>query len=181
MPDTKRTFTDLITNLFQDGQQTNQITAQDVRDLIASMVMPCGNCYFEDNASATTINTLNVYEAIAGTYLSDLTTDMTVNAAGLFTYTGTPDRHFHIASSVSLTAAGNSKTVNLKWFKNGSTGLQSKHSRFIATGANESAMAVHADAMLSTNDTLQLKIANATDTTNFTVTNAYCFLMGMFI
>lgn len=36
MADTIRTENDLLTNLFQDGQAPNSITAQDVRDLIVS-------------------------------------------------------------------------------------------------------------------------------------------------
>ena len=37
MADTIRTETDLLTNIFQDGQPTQSITAQDMRDLIVSI------------------------------------------------------------------------------------------------------------------------------------------------
>lgn len=37
MPDTVRTIPDLLTNLYQDGQAPNSITAQDHRDLIVSL------------------------------------------------------------------------------------------------------------------------------------------------
>ena len=43
MVDTVRTQTDLLTNLFQDGQAANAITAQDVRDLIVSMPANSGS------------------------------------------------------------------------------------------------------------------------------------------
>jgi len=37
MPDTRRTETDLLTNLFQDSQTDGSISAQDVRDYIVSV------------------------------------------------------------------------------------------------------------------------------------------------
>ena len=43
MPDTRRTRTDLLTNLFQDGQNNSSITAQDVRDLIVSVESIAGH------------------------------------------------------------------------------------------------------------------------------------------
>ena len=39
MVDTRRTRTDLKTNLFQDGQANDEITANDVRDIIESMMV----------------------------------------------------------------------------------------------------------------------------------------------
>jgi hypothetical protein len=43
MVDTVRTQTDLLTNLFQDGQAANSITAQDMRDLIVSLSANSGS------------------------------------------------------------------------------------------------------------------------------------------
>jgi len=183
MADIKRTSTDLITNLFQDGQAANSINEQDLRDFIASLVMPFGGASMGSNATETTINTVNTFENIAGTFAAgSALAEITVNTSGgVLTYTGTPDRHFHVVANLAFIAASNNVIMRAQWHKNGTTTLPAYVGRKVATGADVGAMSVHADVQLSTNDTLELKVANGTDASNLTVQDIYVFAMGMFI
>ena len=182
MVDTKRSSSDLVTNLFQDGQSEGSISEQDLRDFIVSMKAPYGAADFEANATETTINTINVFEAIAGTFVASANLhEITVNAAGgVFTYTGAPDRHFHIVSQMSFITAANNKVIKYQWYKNDTTALTVPIEVKVGTGTDIGTASIHADAMLSTNDTLTLKVANSTDATNLTVQDIYTFVMGMF-
>jgi len=179
MVDTKRTSTDLLTNLFQDGQGANAISENDLRDFLVSLLQPYGGVEMEANAAETTINTINVYEVIAGTFTATNLREVTVSAAGLFTYTGTPDRHFSLAANMSFEAAVSNKIIKFAWFKNGTViPAETQHKILVNTDINT--LSVHSDITLVTSDTLQLKVANATDNTNFTIVDFYAFIQGMF-
>lgn len=183
MVDTKRSSADLLANLFQNGQADGSIGSGDIRDLITSVLIPYGSADMDENAVETTINTVDVFENIAGTFIAGSNLqEVTINpVSGVFTYTGTPDRHFHVVSNVSLTIASNNKIICLQWFKNGSVILPVPIRHKVGTGTDIVSLSVHADTMLSTGDTLELKIANATDNTNATVKSAYLFITGMFV
>lgn len=181
MPETKKSYSDLISTIFQDGQPDNSITAGDMRDFIASMMMPFGSAYMEDNATATTINTIDVFEVIAGTFTAGSNLeDFTVSAAGVLTYTGDPDRLIPLVASVGLVSAADNKVFEFQWFKNGTTAIAPKQARKHPTAADVGHISVRADVLLSTDDTVQLKVANATDTANVTVQNVYLLAQGCF-
>lgn len=182
MVDTKRTSSDLLTNIFQDGQADGAISANDVRDLIVSMLSPYGGGYMEGNATATTINTIDTFEDVAGTITANSALrEVTCSAGGVLTYTGTPVRHFHVVTNLSMTAASNNQVIKFAWFKNGTTKLPAELHRKVGTGTDVGAASIHTDAMLSTGDTLQLKVTNGTSTASITVTHLYAFIMGMFV
>lgn len=183
MADTKRSSTDLLTNLFQNGQADGAITAADMRDLITSLLLPHGAAVMDDNAVETSISGIEVFENIAGVFVeADSLKEITVNpAGGVLTYTGVPDRHFHIVSNLSLVTASNNKIICAQWFKNGTTALLVPIRHKVGTGTDIVSLPIHADATLSTNDTLELKVTNATDTTNLTIKSVYTFVTGMFV
>jgi len=181
MAEIKRTSTDLLTNLFQDGQAANAISEQDQRDHIASMIMPYGGGYMEGNATETVISSSSSYVDIAGTFTQGNVLEFTMSSGGVLTYTGTPDRHFHLVSNFSMISAGNAKIYRFSWFKNTSTRLLPYIDRMVGTGSDVGAVSLHADAMLSNGDTLQLKVSNESDTTNMTVEAIYAFAQGMFL
>lgn len=180
MANIKRTLTDLVTNLFQGGVSQG-IGSQDLRDFIASMVMPYGRAYFENNVTETVINVIDTFETVSGTYLNGDGEEVATSSSGVMTYTGTPDRHFHIVSNFDMTAASNNQTVSFCWFKNGNIALPVAINQRVGTGADVRTMSVHADAMMVTGDTLELRVTNRTSTANVTISNAYLFVMGMFI
>ena len=180
MADTKRTATDLLTNLFQDGQ-TAGISAQDIRDLTQSLRPAFGGCYVTGNVSATTITVQSTFYPINATFTAGNLIEVSMTASGgKLTYTGTPDRHFHVVSNMDSSSSSSNQIVSFQWFKNGvavAPPIQSK----ISTGGDIATMSVHTDAMLSTNDYLELKVTNTTSTATVTVTNCYLFMHGMFM
>lgn len=180
MAETSRTATDLLTNLFQNGQ-SGGISAQDLRDFIESMRMPHASASIQNNSTETVINTIDAVEIIAGTFTGAADKDFTVSATGRLTYTGTPDRHFHIVSNFDVTTAANNQTVEFCWVKNGTTQLPVPITQRVGTGSDVRTLSVHSDVTMSTGDYIELKAANKTSTANLTVSNAYLFAVGMFI
>lgn len=179
MVNTVRSLSTLLTAIFQDGQGDNSMNAQDLRDLIVSLVSPHGGSTMEANAVATTIVAAGTYETVAGVFVAIPDAhDITVSASGVITFTGASPRHFHIVSNFDMLAGGNNKVVSAQWFKNGTTALSVPVKRKVSTGTDVGAVSVHADTVLSNGDTIQLKIANDTDTVSVTLQDAYVFAMG---
>jgi len=141
--------------------------------------------YYITSPSLTSIVSANTPVKAAGTTaLSDNTMaylfDMPAN--NRLRYTGTPDVHAHIAISTSMTASANQKIVELSVYKNGTTKLaHSVVRRFVSTGSDIGSTALHADCMLSTNDYIELWVANGTDDTDITIQYLYVFAVGMFV
>lgn len=179
MADIKRSLAELLT-LFEDGQASNSITEQDLRDLIVSFTMPHGTTKQTNNASATVINTIGTFELLAGTFVGGGgPTDFTESATnGKLTYTGAPDRHMHVVSNFSFTCASNNQTLEFQWFKNG-VAVSPPIERRVGTGSDIGAVSLHIDTVMSTNDMLELKITNKTSTASITCKHVYLFVMGM--
>ena len=93
MTDTSRTVSNLVTNLFQDGQAAGSITPQDLRDFIETTQGKQGSMYVSSPGS-TTISVAGTYvEGTAGTWtLSTAPTanEFDENTDGRLRYTGTP-------------------------------------------------------------------------------------------
>ena len=134
---------------------------------------------FIGNTTATTISVTGTYYVITGTYVETSTTsDMTTDAAGKMTYTGAIDKHFHIVSNFDITTEVNNQTIAFQWFKNGVAVSPLIESR-VGTSTDIGTATLHADTMMSTNDYLELKVANETTSANVTIKNIYKFAMGM--
>lgn len=140
---------------------------------------PHGGGGYVDNAVVTTIAVQDTFYVIAGTFVPSASLlDFTMSATGLLTYTGANTRHVHIASNFDFTSGTNNQIIQFKWFFNGSArGIPV--SRKAAIGADVGAVAVHDDVMMSTGDTLQLRVRNRTSAADITVGNIYLFIMGM--
>lgn len=178
MTDTQRSLSDLLTNLFQDGQSAGAITPQDVRDLIESLSPPYGGLSFVTPA-ATTIGTPGTLVKAAGTTALTNLRKFTMPVDNRLVYTGVPDRHFHIAMSMSVTTAGTNDDVSIAIAKNGVVVAHSKLTRFMATGTDHGSTASHADFMLSTNDFIELFTTNEDTTSDVTIQQGYLFAVGM--
>lgn len=185
MPDIQRTKTDLLTNLFQDGQ-TKAISAQDLRDLLVSVTPDFAGLEFTTDATTTI--------PVAGTYVKGAgTTVLTNSSANMgnggvdnrLVYTGTAMRHFHIVlqASVSLVSGVNQDiSVALwKWDSSAGTGSILTHSEAHTTipGNAVSQITSHADTMLDTNDYIELHITNNTNTNDIVVEYGYMFGVSM--
>lgn len=185
MPDTQRTSTDLLTNLFQDGQLAG-ISAQDMRDLIVSLT--------PDFAGLDFITPAETSIAVAGTYVKSAgTTSITNSSANMgdggvsnrLVYNGTAMRHFHIVLQASVTlAAGTNQNISIalyKWDDSAGTGSILSHSEAFTTfsGTNVEQLTSHADAMMDAGDYIEIHVTNNTSTNNVTIDHGYLFGVSM--
>ena len=178
MADTQRSLAVLLGTLFKDGQAPAAITPQDVRDLIVSLTPPYGGLYVSSPV-ATMISTPGTMVKALGTTLATNLRNMTMPTSNRLTYTGAPDRHFHIVASLSLDHGGNNDNISTAIAKNGTVLAHSKLTRFMATGADRGAVACHGDVMLSTNDYLEIFLTNEDESVSVTLEQGYLFAMGM--
>lgn len=169
MVDTRRTLAALLA-LFPDNG-AKEIIAQRLRDFVVSAAPAHGQ--IDVSASAeTTINTINIWEDVAGTFelaAAGLSHDFDMDVNGRLRYTGTAPTAFNAMARVSMTAVGNNKRFEVGVGKNSVIVPRSYLGRFISTGADEGAIAVGGFVELVTNDYLTIMIRNTTDTSNATI------------
>lgn len=178
MTDTARTKSSLLTALFQDSQPAGSITPQDVRDLIISLTPDFGGFSFTVPA-ATTISTPGTMVKASGTTAVSNLRNMTHPTDNRLTYTGIPDRHFHISLSTSFTTVGTNDDISMAIAKNGVVITHSKLTRFIGTSGDRGSISNHADIVLSTNDFLEIFTTNEDAAASVTVQQGYMFTHGM--
>ena len=138
---------------------------------------PFGSYGVEANTTSTTPDTANVYKKIDGAEFSAGTLSEFTYSSNRLTYTGTESKHFHIVSNYDFTTSNN-VVVAVKWYKNGSSigfPVRSK----VGTGSDVASVSVHADAVLATNDYLELWFKNETNTAAVLFEDVYTFVMGM--
>jgi len=187
MVDTVRSKSDLLTQLFQDGQ-TAGISAQDLRDLIVSFAQPYGGLYFSSAAESTI--------AVAGTFVKAAGTTTTTNlhlvddassTSNRLRYTGTIPMHFQIWASVSLSlASGTNQTAAIQLYKydeSGSAGalIAGSDVRSDVAATDELNLTCIADVSLDTNDYIELHVANISGTVNLTVDRGYIAMTGTLV
>ena len=180
MVDTSRTVSDLVTNLFQDGQSAGAITPQDMRDLIESMQTKQGSIYVS-TPSSTSIAGAGTFVEGAGTFtLSTAPTasefDMNTNVR--LRYTGTPTVNCLFMASVSLEidTAVIDKELALQLHKNGTIITGSTVYGFSpATTVNSVNLTTFAYASMATNDYVSIFVANIDSTDNFTIRKGNLF------
>lgn len=183
MADTARTITDLLTNVFQDGQAANSITAQDMRDLIVSFQTEHCGMYISASA-ATTIVTPGTYVKVAGTTteIGGASAGMTMPANNRLDYdaaaAGLPTRHFHITASMSMICASNNQNVGFALAKNGVVLPNSVIRRKIGTGADVGSMPLTWDLELSSTDYVEVWVTNETSTATVTMEQMTFSLFG---
>lgn len=177
MADTQRTLT-AIKALLADNT-AGDISPQDLRDVVETFTPPYGS-YYLSSAAETSVSIAGTYVKVAGTTAANNLRDFT-HSSGRLTYTGTVAQHFHLASTISFTAAGNNKLIAFKLAKNGTVVDGSYTPRFVSTGADVGSLALHWDEMLDPNDYLEIWGTNETDTTNFTAQALYLFALGMVV
>ena len=180
MTDTKRTSAELISALADNI--SGNISEQDLRDLVVSMIMPHGNTDLFSNLSETTINSTNVFEVIAGVFSQGGSgVEVTESSiGGRLTYTGVPDRHFMMSANASFFSISNNQIIAFQWRKNGSILLDVPVEAKVGTGSDIGTLSCGADVMMSTDDYVELVIANETSTANVVVDHAYLFATGIF-
>jgi len=178
MVDTIRTETDLLTNLFQDGQAANAITEQDVRDLIVSMRPGFGEAAMQNNATATTISVAGTYYKVAGTTAlsgNEYLFDDDSSTANRLRYTGAPERLVMYSASISFECASNNQQVAFQtWVydDSGAAGAlvaDTLITEYVGNSGQIESVTLTGHAHLATNDYLEIHVTNETSTANVTV------------
>lgn len=185
MPDTVRTSTDLLNNLFQDGQ-TAGITAQDMRDLIVSMKNPYGAYHFSTPA-ATTIGGAGTYVKAAGTTTTGLLYLMDANSVNnRLRYIGTTARPFLITCKMTVTmASGTNQNLGMRLYKyddSGASGaaIDGSTNKTIVDGTDNVEISTGALVELDENDYVEIWITNLTNTVSPTVQLGELKAVGLF-
>jgi len=178
MVDTVRTTATLLSTLFQDGQASNSITANDMRDLIVSLRPSFGECSMQGNATATTIAVAGTYYKISGTTAlsgNELLFDNDATNTGRLRYIGAANRIVSFSASISLSTASNNEVLSLKgWHyddsaSSGSLVDASLVTRKITASGELGAVVVQGSALMSVNDYIEIHVANETSTAAVTV------------
>jgi hypothetical protein len=184
--DTQRTKAELETLLADNT--TQQISPQDLRDLLESVAPSFGSLYVTTPA-ATTISGSGVWTKALGT-----TTDVSTHRFSGKTilgvdnrlrYDGIAETHLHAVITFSMSVAtGSNISVEAAAYHydasavSGSIIAHSIVSHTLASTSIETG-ALHFDIMVDTNDYLEFHLRNMTNTTSLTVNNLYLFAMGM--
>ena len=177
MVETLRTIAEMQVLLADNA--TKQISAQDLRDLMATLRSGHGEITIT-TAAETTIVTKDVFVDVAGTFaLSANAHNFDMNSNGQLRYTGPSKRILHVACTASFTSAGNNKIIRLAAGKNGTVIAESEAKRFMATGADLGSTAVHTMIDVANGDYITLMVANGSSTSNFTMETVALFAMGM--
>ena len=186
MADTVRTPTDLLTNVFQDGQFKG-VSAQDMRDLIVSLRNPMGRV--STNVPALTgIVTQDVMVKAAGTTtLGPMPHQVDAGGSDFrLRYTGTITRHFHIALDFNAEfATGNNLIAAAQlylWDDSAGNGALVDHTyrRSVVAGQFVQQITMHSDIMMDENDYIDLYVANTSGVQDVTLDDGYMFMMGIF-
>lgn len=181
MADTQRTLAALQT-LFADND-VGDIDAQDLRDFLVSTQASVGISYVSASAE-TTINTVDVWEAVAGTYAQVAANRFTVGSDGKLTYTGAPDIGVFLLASVSTTSPGSNKIF--EWAFSHYTVSDATESvvtstiirRKVGTGSDVGALALFGYVTMTQNDYVRLFVRNTTDNINVEAVKAFVFAYG---
>lgn len=175
MTDTQRTKAALATLL--SDNITQQISPQGVRDFLETMHPSFGLCYVTTPAEST-ISVAGTYVKGAGTTTSVGLHRFTMPVNNRLTYTGTPDIHVFYTATLSMTTAGTNVVLGFKIAKNDVVVADSEVHRKVATGTDVGAAPLQGGLSMSTNDYLELWVANITNTSNITLELASLHVIG---
>lgn len=126
--------------------------------------------YMNNNATVTTITTVDTAVKIEGTTTDSAVTQKFTHTNNRQTYVGSITRFFKVSATVSFDS-GNNKVVGCYIYKNGVEVTESEvYGTTNGSGRAEN-VTIQAILELQTNDYVEIWIENSTDTTNVTVTD----------
>lgn len=139
---------------------------------------PIGECYFEDNTTATA-SVLNNWVKIAGTTIANADNHKFTHTNNRLTYTGTRPRIFHCGATISVTSPSNSDYEwSLGISKNGVHVTGSKTRMHTVTLGDHYSTAIHSFVTLETNDYIEVEIMNNTGSINVEVEDLNLFAIS---
>jgi len=175
MVDTGRSKAEILA-LMADNN-AGDISPQDVRDMIVSMIPPHGG-YYRNLAAPTTISVAGTYYKAAGTTTAGDLDDLTMPQDNRMTYVGAPTQHFHIIATISMTCAGVNKVIGVKIACNGTPLAGSVIRRKVSTGSDIGAVTVQSDVEMDTNDYIEIWVTNETSNTEVTLDEFHLHMTG---
>ncbi len=126
----------------------------------------------QGNATNTVITTQSVYVKVAGTWVVQPGSKFTGTTGGRLTYIGLKDVRHPVDVSLSIQpVAGTNKDLSARLAKNGTTIADSTRSVRVDTGSPLN-VTVPWQLTLSTNDYIEVFVANDTGTTDLLITSA---------
>lgn len=130
--------------------------------------VPAGEAWFSTPA-ATTIGTAGVYVKAAGTTTLETTpaaVQFTMPSSNRLTYSGTETRKVKVTFTFSATTAGTNDLLGFALAKNGTVADKTIIQRYVSTGTDEGAGAIHGLFELDEDDYIEVFVTNvdATDT-----------------
>lgn len=168
MSDTQRSVSEVLTLLADNANAA--ISPQDLRDAFVTWRLGYAQLYMAEGAEATitVASTAAYYEVTGGTW--------TLTTGGLYfdesagngrlTYTGTADVMAYVACAFSVNATNNNIVTHWMLGLNGTEQESSEIHRYIGTGADVWAAAVHGLFPLSTGHYVSMFARNSTSATN---------------
>lgn len=167
MPDTQRQLAE-ITALLADNT-TGDISPQNIRDTVETLRNRAGG-FSWTVPSATTIPGVSTDVKAAGsTVLGALADSFDMPTSNRLRYTGAATVAAFVVASLSFSTASSNQQVDMMIAKNGVVIAASRLRRKTGTGGDVGSTAIHADVSLSTNDYLEVFVANQTSTAGVTI------------
>ena len=123
-----------------------------------------------DNATATTINTINVPVKAAGTFATNGASNFTSDTTGRLTYTGATTETVSVLASVSIDVVGVNQKITIYIAKNGIVLPAAKINRVFDSG-DIGNVGIFYNISMTASDYLEVFVANATGTNDLTVTD----------
>lgn len=131
-----------------------------------------GQLTIHNNAVETSIVTAGVPVLVAGTWVPGISGSFTLSAGGRMTYVGPSTEVVSVVASITMTpASGVSKELTVYLSKNNSPISAAKISRIVSSSESAN-VSISYNLSLTTNDYIELFVANETDTINVLVTDA---------
>ena len=126
--------------------------------------------YFTGNATATTISVAGTFVKVAGTtsagsFVEKFDVTTTINRA---VYEGSLDGFYKVTAMLAISGSSN-KEVSVRVAKNGTTAAQSESTSTTNSGGRSENLVCQDIVSLTTDDYIEIFIANNSDTSNLTV------------
>ena len=187
MADTIRTLTDLVTNLFKDGQPSLAITPQDMRDLLFSVQMQYAMMTYAPGSLTLTLNTWDKIDLVT-----------TLQTANGFSNSADGDLNYDAPPINSITGANDTKPVIVMGFcsfepatagdvfeftigkDNTASTLYSHIKKSAATATDDNSITfMGIDTAVASGQDLQLFVKNVTATRNITINALHMFALAL--
>lgn len=178
MADIQRSISDILTNLFQDGQADGSISAQDIRDLIATMQMSHSSAFIS-SPTPTIISSSGVFTKALGTFsfAPGITArNFTLPTDNQVTYSGNVRSLINIFITLTLSAGSNIDAA-VAIAKNDVVIVSTRIDRALTTNEGGAISLLAAVEMVNT-DFLSLYVLNDTSTANVTIDAFYATMLG---